>query len=127
MVSFDLSPIKCFVGKSHIDSVFSELNFSWWLCPFKRRCIEDIFRVKMTYSVAEVIKQLAIERCSSTFWKCSTGPKNTKQNQILILDDSECMIIAYMFDKCVITRVGNVDIPGYQDSPPTDCPPRGQY
>ena len=69
LVSFDISPIKCFVGKSHIDSVFYELNFSWWLCPFKRRCIEEIFRVKMTYPVAEVIKQLTIETCLQIFLK----------------------------------------------------------
>ena len=25
-------------------------------------------------------------------------------------------------EKSVITGVGNIDIPGYQDCPPTDCP-----
>ena len=29
-------------------------------------------------------------------------------------------------EKSVITGVGNIDIPGYQDCPPTNCPPRGQ-
>ena len=49
-----------------------------------------------------------------------------KKNQRLSLDRSECMMAPHMFENSVITKVGNVDIPGYQDSPPTDCPPRGQ-
>ena len=28
-------------------------------------------------------------------------------------------------EKSVITGVSNIDIPGYQDCPPTDCSPRG--
>ena len=40
-----------------------------------------------------------------------------------------CAICGYSritFENSVITKVGNVDIPSYQDSPPIDCPPRGQ-
>ena len=49
-----------------------------------------------------------------------------KLNQRLSLDCSECMMTPHMFENSVITKVGNVDIPRYQDSPPPDCPPRGQ-
>ena len=35
----------------------------------------------------------------SPFWKCSTGPKNKKQNQILLMDHSEGMLMAYMLEK----------------------------
>ena len=65
-------------------------------------------------------------------WQCNLFesvqlvPKMKEKNQILRLDCSECMMTPHMFENSVITKVGNVDIPRYQDSPPPDCPPRGQ-
>ena len=42
------------------------------------------------------------------------------------LGHSECMIRYTWYENSVLTKVGNVDVPGYQDSPPTDCPLGGQ-
>ena len=43
---------------------------------------------------------------SSTFWKCSTGPKNEERDQRLSLDHSECMIKAYMIEKLCYNQGG---------------------
>ena len=54
----------------------------------------------------------------SPFWNCSTDPQ---KNQILILDHSEYLMKATMFEKSVITKLiyPNIKIP-------IDCPPMAQ-
>ena len=83
---------------------------SWWTKEMPKKHA-DITQ-KITMMMTESWQNL------SPFWNCSTDPQ---KNQILILDHSEYMMKATMFEKSVITILiyPNIKIP-------TDCPPMAQ-
>ena len=80
---------------------------SWWTKEMPKKHA-DITQ-KITMMMTESWQNL------SPFWNCSIEPQ---KNQILILDHSEYMMKATMFEKSVITILiyPNIKIP-------TDCPP----
>ena len=95
-------------------------DYLWRILLLSSACILPFISIskisKVDWELAEFV----------TYLKCSTGHKNEKQNKYWFWTMHAWMHDNGMFGKSVITRVDNVDIPGYQDSPPTDCPPRGQ-